>query len=76
MKILPDGSVEGQSFTKNNIPYPSSIDLTPEQYHEKANKAKELGFHLGDLSWKDWNWYCRGSGMWRDSTPDDAENDF
>lgn len=66
MKILDDGSVEGQKFTKNNTPYPSSSGLSPEEYYTKVNEAVKKGFHKGDLSWSDYGWYCRGSGQWSD----------
>jgi hypothetical protein len=34
---------------------------TYQQFHERVNKLKEQGFHLGDLSWTNWNIYCYGS---------------
>lgn len=73
MKILDDGSVEGQRFTKNDTPYPSSSGLSSEEYYKKVNEAVEKGFHKGDLSWSDWHFYCRGSGSWVDSEPDEEE---
>lgn len=68
MKILPDGSVEGVKFTKNEkCPYPSIMDgESPEDYRKRVDNLVETHeFHLGDLSWGDYEWYCRGSGMWR-----------
>jgi len=75
-KILPDGSVEGERFTKNvDCPYPHIKDKEDEfEYHKRVNELVEKkGFHKGDLSWGDWMFYCRGSGQWRDEEPEPEE---
>ena len=63
--ILNDGSVEGESFTKNNeCPFPESIGdyETFGEYKERVDKlVKEHDFHLGDLGWGAWHDYCRGN---------------
>lgn len=69
MKILEDGSVEGQTFSgdkyKGAYPSPKSGE-TYRQYQERVDKCKKRGFHLGDLSWGDWHTYCNGSGDYQD----------
>lgn len=67
MNILPDGSVEGKTFSgdkyKGEYPSPMSGE-TYADYHERVNKLKEQGFHLGDLGWGDYQTYCMGSGQY------------
>jgi len=62
-KILEDGSVEGKTFSgdkyTDEFPTPLYGD-TYEDFYERCEKAKEKGFHLGDLSWGDWHTYCLG----------------
>jgi hypothetical protein len=64
MKILSDGSVEGQTFSgenyKGKYPSPKDGEETYSEYYERVEKCKEKGFHLGDLSWNDWHTYCLG----------------
>lgn len=65
MKILIDGSMEGESFSGDNYKgkYPSPKDgETYAKYRKRVDEAKKEGFHLGDLNWNDWDIYCRGSG--------------
>lgn len=66
-KILPDVSIEGETFSGDNYKgeYPSpKINETFEQYRARVNKCRDNGFHLGDLSWEDWGYYCMGSGSY------------
>lgn len=64
MNILKDGSVEGQTFSgkeyKGEFPTPKNGE-TYREFYKRCQEAKELGFHLGDLSWGDWHTYCLGS---------------
>lgn len=64
MKILPDGSVEGQTFSghkyKGEYPTPKEGEETYKQFYERVEKCKKEGFHLGDLSWSNWHTYCLG----------------
>jgi hypothetical protein len=64
MKILPDGSVEGQTFSgdkyKGEYPSPKDGEETYEEYYQRVKKCISEGFHLGDLSWDDWSTYCMG----------------
>jgi len=65
MNILSDGSVEGQKFSgknyKGEYPYPKSGKETYKEFYDRVQECKNLGFHLGDLSWSDWELYCLGS---------------
>lgn len=65
MKILEDGSVEGQTFSgdkyKGEYPEPMEGRETYKQFYERCQKSKKQGFHLGDLSWCDWQDYLYGS---------------
>jgi len=65
MKILPDGSVEGQTFSgdkyKGEYPSPKDGEETYEEYYQRVRKCINEGFHLGDLSWSDWEDYLYGS---------------
>lgn len=65
MKINEDGSVKGQTFSgkkyEGEYPSPRSGE-TFSSYRRRVDKCKEKGFHLGDLSWGDWQTYCMGSG--------------
>jgi len=56
-------------YTKADVEHPGSrkTNETYKQYRERVDKAKELGFHLGDLSWSDWHTYCKGSDYYDDS---------
>lgn len=63
-EILPDGSIKEESFSKNykgEYPSPNKYE-TYRQYRARVNKCVEKGFHLGDLSWQDWGFFCMGSG--------------
>jgi hypothetical protein len=66
MEINEDGSLVGQIFGGSyNGEYPSPKNT--ETYEEYQTRVKELvkeGFHLGNLSWPDWQTYCMGSGMY------------
>lgn len=79
-EILPDGSVKGETFSGPNYKgeYPSPrAGESNEEYHKRVNEAKEKGFHLGDLSWGDWDLYCRGSGVYHEDdypTPDEDDD--
>lgn len=65
MKILSDGSVEGQTFSgdkyKGEYPRPKNGE-TYAKYRERVQKCKENGFNLGDLGSSDYQTYCMGSG--------------
>lgn len=63
--ILPNGSVEGQTFSGDNYKgeYPSPTGRESySEYRDRVDKLVAQGFHLGDLSWPDWQSYCMGSG--------------
>ena len=64
-KILADGSVEGETFSgknyKGEYPSPKDGEETYEEYYNRVRKCVDNGFHLGDLSWSDWDTYCMGS---------------
>lgn len=63
MKILNDGSVEGQTFSgdkyEGDYPIPEEGE-TYSEYHMRVEILVKEGFHLGDLSWTDWETYCKG----------------
>lgn len=63
-QIYPDGSVEG-GFSKVDLPYPRPKHGVESfrQYRARVDKLVEQGFHLGDLGWTDWGYYCMGSGQ-------------
>lgn len=68
-KILADGSVEGQTFSgdkyKGEYPSPKEGEETYKEYYERCEACRKKGFHLGDLSWSDWQDYlygCPGGG--------------
>ena len=67
MKILSDGSVEGQTFSGSNYkgqyPTPKSGE-TYARYRARVKACVEQGFHLGDLGGSDWQTYCMGSGQY------------
>jgi hypothetical protein len=73
MEILADGSIKGQTFSgdkyKGEYPRPKRGE-TYRQYRERVGKLKEEGFHLGDLSWGDWQSYCMGSGSYEGADAD------
>jgi hypothetical protein len=65
--INKDGSVQGETFTKVpgiEYPYPQSGEETYADYHDRVEKLREQGFHLGDLGWSDYQTYCMGSGYY------------
>lgn len=68
MEINNDGSLVGQTFSgdkyKGEYPSPKYGEETYEQYRHRVDECKKNGFHLGDLSWSDWDLYCKGSGMY------------
>jgi hypothetical protein len=63
--ILPDGSIEGETFSgpdyKGGYPNPKRGQETYEQYYARVEAKVKEGFHKGDLSWSDWNTYLLGS---------------
>lgn len=66
MEVLnKDGSVQGFTFSgedyKGEYPTPRYGEETFSQFYLRVNELKKEGFHLGDLSWADWNSYCLGS---------------
>ena len=65
MEILEDGSVKGQTFSGENFkgkyPHPMQNE-TYYQYKLRVDNLKKEGFHLGDLSWRDYDIYCVGYG--------------
>lgn len=64
IKILPDGSMEGRTFSgdkyKGEYPSPKDGEETYEEYYQRVELCKKKGFHLGDLTWDDWGTYCLG----------------
>jgi hypothetical protein len=56
MKILDDGSVEGQTFSgdkyKGQYPHPLDGKETYGEYYERVRKCVSEGFDLGDLTWR------------------------
>lgn len=63
-KILPDGSVQGKTFSGDNYngKYPTQKEgQTYKEYYELVEECKKNGFHLGDLSWSDYYDYIYGS---------------
>ena len=64
MKILEDGSIEGQTFSgekyKGEYPSPKYGIETYKEFYERCQVLKKQGFHLGDLSWDDWHTYLYG----------------
>lgn len=64
MKILSDGSIEGQTFSgtkyKGKYPSPKEDEEIYREYYERVQMCKKKGFHLDDLSWDDWHTYCLG----------------
>lgn len=65
MHIDDQGAPES-GFSKVKLPYPTPLygKETYAKYHERVNKLRDEGFHLGDLSWNDWGIYCKGSGQY------------
>lgn len=65
--ILPDGSIEGQTFSgekyKGEHPAPKSGE-TYAQYRARVKACVAQGFHLGDLDSNAWSCYCMGSGQY------------
>ena len=74
MKLNNDGSVEGQSFSPptytGGYPSPNNGE-TYRRYRNRVDELKKQGFHLGDLSWSDWDSYCKGSGSYQGVDADD-----
>ena len=73
-EILDDGSVKGQTFSRDKYKgeYPRTKDNeTYREYHDRVKKSKENGFNLGDLSFGDWQTYCMGSGSYEGVDADD-----
>lgn len=64
MKILEDGSIEGQTFSgskyKGEYPSPNEGYETYKEYYERCEECRKHGFHLGDLSWSHWQDYLYG----------------
>jgi len=65
--ILPDGSIEGETFSgkdyKGEHPRPKDNE-TYAEYRARVDECKANGFNLGDLSWSNWTNYCMGSGSY------------
>lgn len=65
MELNNDGSMKGRTFSGDNYkgehPTPKH-DETYKEYRERVNQCRDKGFHLGDLSWQDWESYCIGAG--------------
>lgn len=69
IKLNPDGSMVGKTFSGDNYkgeyPHPKEGKETYKQYYERVELLRKEGFHLGDLSWDDWQTYlygCPGGG--------------
>jgi hypothetical protein len=70
LEINSDGSLKGTTFTefhngvKIEYPHPKQGE-TYRDYRTRVKKlVDEQKFHLGDLSYIDWGYYCMGSGMY------------
>ena len=65
IEILEDGSMKGKTFSgekfKGNYPHPKQNE-TYGEYKQRVDNLKKEGFHLGDLSWRDYDIYCIGYG--------------
>lgn len=72
-EINSDGSMVGKSFSGDNYtgehPRPKDGE-TYRQYRKRCDEAVKNGFHLGDLSWSNWDKYCMGSGSYDDFDAD------
>lgn len=67
MQINEDGSMQGESFTKTpdiTYPTPKIGQETYRQYRKRVEELSKAGFHMGDLTWPDYEVYCKGSGMY------------
>lgn len=68
MKLNPDGSMIGTTFTeqdtgkKMHVPG-LSLSETYAGYTARVDAAVKKGFHLGDLSFSEWQTYCIGGGQ-------------
>jgi hypothetical protein len=64
IKLNSDGSMVGKTFSgpkyKGEYPSPKEGKETYKQFYERVEKLKQEGFHLGDLSWSDWQIYLYG----------------
>lgn len=60
-------------FSKNYTGlYPAPLETeTYANYRKRVDNCKREGFHLGDLDWDDWRYYCMGSGEYNGINPDD-----
>ncbi len=68
MGINKDGSVKGETFSGKdyNGEYPRPKDgETYRNYRKRVSECEKNGFHLGDLSWEDYQTYCMGSGNYQ-----------
>ena len=68
-KINKDGSIEGKTFSgdkfKGQYPTPRYGTETYREYRTRVRLlADEEHFNVGDLSWSDWDIYCKGSGSY------------
>lgn len=65
MELNNDGSMVGKTFSgetyKGGYPSPKEGHETYEEYYERVNNLKKIGFHLGDLTWRDYYTWCFGS---------------
>lgn len=71
MKLNPDGSIEGRTFTEDSCGKkicvaPPSRSETYVDYKKRVDAAVEVGFHLGDLSFSEWQTYCIAGGQTRE----------
>jgi len=66
MTINNDGSIQGELFSGYDVAYPSPNfgKETYRQYRERVSQQVKIGFHLGDLNWRDYEIYCKGSGVY------------
>lgn len=65
MELNSDGSMKGTTFSEHfngkKIPYPYIKDgESAGDYRIRVDSLKKEGFHLGDLSWADYFYYCDG----------------
>jgi hypothetical protein len=76
IELNDDGSMVGRTFSGPEYEhgYPSP-NYGVETYREYRKRVQDdyvtKGFHLGDLSWDDWDTYCKGSGTFEGADADD-----
>ena len=68
IELTADGKMVGTTFTYEDTgkripsPYPQNNE-SYRQYKQRVDALVEEGFHLGDLSFANWQIYCIGGGQ-------------